>query len=137
MCAGWVLHHAGRGALHTGVPQPEFEGLAALLGGALRNFQFYYQNYSFFWPVYGIWEDLGAWKIVLRDMPMICLPKIEKCQHFFQQLDFAPNSIKDLICQPKLRPADERLGMHTNIWKLDASREVPGLYLTASIFSEP
>ena len=26
--------------------------------------------------VYGIWEDLDAWKTVLRDMPMICL-------HFF------------------------------------------------------
>ena len=23
--------------------------------------------------VYGIWQDLGAWKILLRDMPMICL----------------------------------------------------------------
>ena len=31
--------------------------------------------------------------------------KIEKCQHFFQRLDFAPNSIKDFIYQPKLRPA--------------------------------
>ena len=23
--------------------------------------------------VYGIWEDLGAWKILLRDVPMICI----------------------------------------------------------------
>ena len=23
--------------------------------------------------VYGIWEDLTAWKTLLRDMPMICL----------------------------------------------------------------
>ena len=62
--------------------------------------------------VYGIWEDLGAWKILLRDVPMICLhffyffgklPKIEKCQHFFQRLNFAKKKYKKMICQAKLR----------------------------------
>ena len=27
--------------------------------------------------VYGIWEDLSAWKIPLQDMPMICLLFLE------------------------------------------------------------
>ena len=31
-------------------------------------------------------------------------PKIEKCQHSFQRLDFALHSIQDFIYQPKLRP---------------------------------
>ena len=63
--------------------------------------------------LYDIWEDLGTWRILLRDMPMICLQfwessKITQTREvstFFQQLDFDPNRIKDLFYQSKLRPA--------------------------------
>ena len=45
------------------------------------------------------------------DLPTILgffkkIPKIEKCQHSFQQMNFDPNRIKDFICQPKLRPVE-------------------------------
>ena len=49
------------------------------------------------------------------DLPTILeifkkIPKIEKRQHFFQRLDFAPNSINKFIYQPKLRPVSQDVG---------------------------
>ena len=43
------------------------------LGGALRDFEFYYFQLRIFliFAVYGSWEDLRAWKSLLPDMPMI------------------------------------------------------------------
>ena len=54
-------------------------------------------------------------EILLRCVPMLCLQIREfskiiqnrEVSAFFQRLDFAPNSIKYFICQPKLRPAME------------------------------
>ena len=70
--------------------------------------------FCFLFAVYGIWEDLGAWKILLRDMPMLCLQILEfarmtetsRSANIFQRLDVAPNCIKDFIYQPKVRPAN-------------------------------
>ena len=48
---------------------------AALLGGALKKFLILLLKFMIFLiiAVYDIWEDVGAWKVLLWDMPMICL----------------------------------------------------------------
>ena len=48
------------------------------------------------------------------------ITNIEKCQHFFQRLDFAPNNIKDFFYQPKLRPVD----VNTK-WPVNFNRRLP------------
>ena len=55
-----------------GLDLPETD---ANLGGALRGFFILSLKLLIFsiLVVYGIWEDWGAWKILLRGVPMICL----------------------------------------------------------------
>ena len=55
--------------------------------------------------VYGIWEDLAAWKILLCCVPMICLQlldcspnkKSRSINMSLQRLDLDPNSRKYVV----------------------------------------
>ena len=63
--------------------------------------------------VYGIWEDLGAWKILLRDMPMICLQFWEfskmtqnrEVSTFFSAAEFCPKQYKLCYLPAKSPPS--------------------------------
>ena len=66
--------------------------------------------FLFFFASHGIWEDLVAWKILLRGEPMICLQFWEfsnmtqnrEVSTFFQRLDFDLDSI--YFCLPAKAP---------------------------------
>ena len=85
------------------------------LGGALRDFKFYYKTYLIllFFAVYGIWDDLGTWKRLLRDMPMICLQFGEfskmlqnrEVSTFFPAAGFCPKQYDKFYLPAKAPPS--------------------------------
>jgi hypothetical protein len=83
-------------------------------GGALRDFEFYYSSsgiYVFVF-VYGIWEYLAAWKILLQGVAVICLrfwefskiTQIEKRKQLSPAAGFGPKQYRRFVLPAKAPP---------------------------------
>ena len=99
------------------------------LGGALRDFQFHYDLFLIFViiAVYGIWEDLGAWKILLRDVPMICPQFVEytkmsqnrEASIFVPAPEFCPKQYNKIYLPAKAPPSCSS-GKQSLLWLMRA-----------------
>ena len=66
------------------------------------------------WGVYGIWEDLGTWKILLRCVPMICfqfwefskMTQNREVSTFFSAAGFCPKQFKRCYLPAKAPPRE-------------------------------
>ena len=61
----------------------------------IANVDHIYLMFILIFASYGIWENLGAWKILLRDMPMICMSKISRNVIFSKSKNPTPRITQD------------------------------------------
>ena len=52
-------------------------------------------------------------------------PNSRSVNKSLQQLDFDPNSIKDCVCQPKLRPVKHRPKLHKSMLSASRTSQLP------------